>query len=403
MRERVLAALDAAQRAWLQGLDLLGLARTVDGQPAWPHAWRFSAQVLAYDAGLLRQLLWTLAAIALALTCAGAALLSQRRTRRHRQVPAPARPHPLLTWPRAWWALAALALLAAPWPPAHLVFTRAVPTSFHQSPTGFEARAIVAGQQLYAAHCASCHGPTARGDGPRAAQGGPNDLWPPTLIGNLLSKRLEGELLWRVRHGWQADEGPHPPHAFGAALSAEQTWQVLDFLRANAAGQNVAEGGGWPQPVRLPRAQSACPAAPASLRTRLVFADTVPADLRPDPRLFTVLVTPAGAASGAADSVAVDCTLDDPDFRTAMAQLLGVPPTSLNGHQVLSDRAGWLRARSTPGAAGWRDDDLLCQTPTGPEAAVADASRPVGEGLDALIARMDAAPLLPLRAGFAHR
>ena len=56
---------------------------------------------------------------------------------------------------------------------------------------------------LYTQHCASCHGATGRGDGPQAerevAQGG---VWPPMLVGGLLGKRLEGELLWRARHGW---------------------------------------------------------------------------------------------------------------------------------------------------------------------------------------------------------
>jgi mono/diheme cytochrome c family protein len=402
LRERMLAALDAAQRCWLALLDALGLAHSVEGQPAWPHGWRFSAQVLAYDASLVRDLLWTLAAITAALLCAIWAALAWRRATlaRHRPGEQPRRFATCLPL-----ALAAIALLAAPWPARHLVFTPAVPTSFHRSPTGFDAQGIVAGQRLYAAHCASCHGATGRGDGPQANRHG---TWPPTLIGNLLAKRLEGELLWRVRHGWGedgADPAHRTPHAFGDRLSTAQAWQVLDFLAANAAGQNVAEGGGWPQPVRLPRwspAPGRCANATV-LRTRLVFDDGTrpPPALLPDPRLRTVQVLPgAAAASAAPGSAAIDCSVVDPAFAAAMALLLGVSESALPGHQVLADRDGWLRARSTPGAAGWREDDLLCSAT--PE-DTGGTSPPAGEGLNALIARMDAAPLSPLRAGFKHR
>ena len=484
-REPVLATLDGAQRGWLATLNALGWTEPIDGQPAWPHAWRFSAQVLGYDDGLLRQLV--LAATAsllavLALACAALALRRWRsQQRRQMQYGEPAAHVSRLgavIWPMV---LAAALLWLMPWPATHLWLTPAVPTSFHRAPAPFSAQHIVAGQALYAQHCASCHGATGRGDGPQAerevAQGG---VWPPMLVGGLLGKRLEGELLWRARHGWsEADAASgqrRVAHDFSAQLSTAQTWQLLDFLSASAAGQNLVEAGNWPQPVRLPqltdpapfasgaaqvlaahrlnlpalaatpqadstwlasahaKSASRAPTAASTLtpahgenarcahllaqspRTRLVFAQAdgslppTPA-LQPDGRLLTVLVLPPGnavaqataasASSSRPASPVIDCQIQDADFSAAMALLLGVSGAALPGHQVLSDREGWLRARSAPGAPGWQEGDLICK-PASNSADLPAATQ--GTGLDALIARMDATPLALTRAGFvAHR
>ena len=481
-REPVLAALDGAQRGWLATLNALGWTEPVDGQPAWPHAWRFSAQVLGYDDGLLRQLV--LAATAsllavLALICAALALFrwrsQQGQLKQHGGSAARDLALGAVIWPLI---LAAALLWLMPWPAAHLWLTPAVPTSFHRAPAPFSAQHIVAGQALYAQHCASCHGATGRGDGPQAerevAQGG---VWPPMLVGGLLGKRLEGELLWRARHGWSevdSTSGQHRvAHDFSAQLSTTQTWQLLDFVSASAAGQNLREAGNWPQPVRLPQLTASAPLAstqaqaraahpqslpafaarppgsnwlatahanPASCAspaassptpahgdnarcaqllaqsplTRLVFAQVdgrlpqTPA-LQPDARLLTVLVLPPSSAVAQAQATAanttssrpanpvIDCQIQDADFSAAMALLLGVPAAALPGHQVLSDRDGWLRARSAPGAPGWQEGDLICK----PASKAADApAAPQGTGLDALIARMDATPLALTRAGF---
>ena len=84
-REAVLATLDGAQRGWLATLNALGLTEPIDGQPAWPHAWRFSAQVLGYDDGLLRQLVLAAAASLLALLALVCAALALRRWRSQRR------------------------------------------------------------------------------------------------------------------------------------------------------------------------------------------------------------------------------------------------------------------------------------------------------------------------------
>lgn len=85
-----------------------------------------------------------------------------------------------------------------------------------------------AGQALYASHCASCHGDNGYGDGP-AAQGmnpKPSNL---TLI-----KRMpiasDSYLKWTLAEGGTPINSPMPP--FKEALSSDQLWQVMLYLRS---------------------------------------------------------------------------------------------------------------------------------------------------------------------------
>ena len=47
-----------------------------------------------------------------------------------------------------------------------LLTVEAYPTSFYASPTGYSASSIRHGADLFATHCAACHGRRGRGDGP---------------------------------------------------------------------------------------------------------------------------------------------------------------------------------------------------------------------------------------------
>ena len=90
-----------------------------------------------------------------------------------------------------------------------------------------------------------------------------------------------------------------------------------------------------------------------------------------------------------------------------LALVLGVSADQLPGHQLIVDRAGWLRARGRPGDGAWSEDDLVCRSASLPAAAsaarVAPASAPsTSDGLGALIRRMDAEPVRLQRGGFPH-
>lgn len=380
----LLEGLHAAQQGLRVLMHALGLAPEVHGQPGWPLAHRIAAEMLVVDAGHARRVLGSLACMGIALVLLAVAL----------------------PWRRARWPLVALAatvLVLAPWPKAHLLLAPAVPTSLHQSPTGFRAAGIVRGQTTYQQHCVRCHGTDGRGEGPDAPQ---LVQWPPNLNGALLWKRLDGELFWRVREGMHNRAGVPTMPGTGAALSDQQIWEVLDYLQARAAGQMLRESGTWERPVRLPAMAVQCRQGRArhsvdlvGQRVRVAVAGPGVPTVADDPRLVTLVVGPGGTDSECrpqADQHAVD---------QALALVLGIPAAELPGYQLIVDRAGWLRARGQPGQAAWSEDDLVCRPATVPQAPTA---RPVaamagqGDGLEALIRRMDAEPVRLTRGGFPH-
>src|SRR5262249_26350942 len=72
----------------------------------------------------------------------------------------------LAPWLIAAGATVAIAGVAYFVPTLSLVTVEAYPTSFYVASTGYSASSIVQGANLFATHCASCHGREGRGDGP---------------------------------------------------------------------------------------------------------------------------------------------------------------------------------------------------------------------------------------------
>lgn len=372
----LIAAMQQAQAGLLQALHGWGLVDTLDGQPAWPWALRLSGDNLLIDLGQARGLLWSLAALATAALLLLLALCLRRAR-----------------WPAL--GLAGLVLALAPWPRADLVLVPARPTSLHASPTGFSVESIAHGGQLYARHCVACHGADGRGHGPLAARQSP---WPPNFTSPLLWRRADGDLLWAILHDRrpvQAQAGAQA-HGQGQHLSSDDAWALIDFMKAQAAGQMLRIAGAWPYPVGLPDMEVHCAGQPPrrlhawqgrQQRLRLVAGEM---PVQEDPRLVSLQLRPDGQAAS------LDCTVPDPRAWQAMALISGSP--QLQGMQWMGDRGGWLRALSRPGAAGWSEDDLVCRTDTGAGAAAG----PAADGLGALITRMDAEPVRFVKGGFVH-
>jgi mono/diheme cytochrome c family protein len=383
----LLVLIQQAQSALLRLWHALGFTGDSHGQAAWPWPLRVAGETLAMDPGLARQLLWSLALMA----SAGVALLTALVWRRRR--------FPLLI-------LGVLMLLPA-WPTARLVaglvFSPAVPTSFHVSPTGFSVDSIAHGAQVYARQCVACHGLDGRGEGPLAAT---LAHWPPTFVSQLLARRADGEMFWHIQQGMRDDDGHSTMPAFSAQLDDYDTWAVLDYIKALAAGTGASLYGAWPLPVALPDVAVRCgedPARPLAQwrggrRVRLVAVDgdaaAIPLD---DPRMMTLLVTRDGKVPPRVPQLASDCTAASTQAWEVVAQIAGVSDTALHGMQMLVDRAGWLRARSA-GKAAWSDADLLCKS--GQPAAASGSI--AAEGLAALLGRMDAEPVRFVKGGFVH-
>jgi mono/diheme cytochrome c family protein len=89
--------------------------------------------------------------------------------------------------------------------------------------------AIAAGQRVYDANCKTCHGEGGEGDGP-AAQGldpRPADLSDPELMAEL----TDAYLFWRISEGGNMEPFNSAMPAWGGALTEDQIWQAISYLR----------------------------------------------------------------------------------------------------------------------------------------------------------------------------
>lgn len=365
----LLATLLALAIAW-QPEEALAITR-------WPFAWRYDPD-LPVGTHTWRRLALAAGSTAVALALLLGALFARRG--------------------RLVWLTAAAGLLAsASWPAPRMLLTEATATSYQRSPLVFSDRNVLQGARLYQSHCAACHGERADGRGP-LAPGLPT--WPSVLGAALFENRLEGELHWRLAQGHglavgaQGGGGLPGEGPAGAArvavpsqaLTADEIWRVLDYLRVHAYGVNGGAGmPAVPAPVVALSCRDGRALTLAGLRglPLRVVAATPGAPPEPqDPRLLTVALTRGGPLPGDAD-----CAAPDEDAWNAYALAAGLAPQGLAGAQFMVDRRGWLRARRLPGAApAWTSADNVC----GPGGRMENTT---AQGLGALLLAMDRAPI----------
>ncbi len=229
----------------------------------------------------------------------------------------------------------------------------AYPTTFYGSPTGFSAQSIAQGETLFAAHCASCHGQEAHGDGPAGAS---LKTKPADLTADHVYEHTDGDLLWWITQGIT----PGMP-AFGDVLDDRARWNLIDFIRANAdatrfrplsAGTTAAfpapdfsagcaDGSTLSLDGLRPQIAHVVVAGPGSDEWLRQVADRDIAD-----KLRTVVI-----ASGPEVAKGMSlCVAREPETLDALALYRG-RGEAMNGTELLVDGAGNLRSM-------WRVDDV---------------------------------------------
>ncbi len=178
--------------------------------PAWPFSLRLTTAVLEGAPGLA-----TRALVGSQVAVLGGVVLLAALRRGAWRLPLAAGAVVLLV------AGAALAL-----PPLAI---DAYPTTYLRPSVPYHAASITTGEALYRAHCAVCHGPTGAGDGP----GGLRLPRPPAdLRAPHTAQHTAGDLFWWISHGIPRADMP----AFGARLTEEERWDLINFLRALSSG-----------------------------------------------------------------------------------------------------------------------------------------------------------------------
>ncbi|PYM09114.1 MAG: hypothetical protein DMD82_00960 [Candidatus Rokuibacteriota bacterium] len=178
-------------------------------QPTWPFAVRLSWEATASLPGarlrvLIGGLLLLLGGLAVA-----AGMLGARR--------------------RAALATAAGAVTFAAIAAVPPLVVDAYPTTYRGSSVPYHALSIATGADLYARACVSCHEARAH-----------------DVTGANVARHTAGDLFWWLTHGIPGTRMP----GFGARLSEEARWDLVNFLRASSAAEQAGTLGPVVDPSR---------------------------------------------------------------------------------------------------------------------------------------------------------
>lgn len=106
------------------------------------------------------------------------------------------------------------------------------PTSPHRHPEAqklknpipIDETTIDEGRKVYLRHCASCHGPSGKGDGSMALAGGtPSNLVDETWDHG----SSDGEIFVVIREGTSSDM-----ESYKDRLTEKETWQLVNYIRS---------------------------------------------------------------------------------------------------------------------------------------------------------------------------
>lgn len=99
-----------------------------------------------------------------------------------------------------------------------------------ENPIPAAEKAIAEGKNLFVSACLPCHGPAGKGDGPAAVSLERNGakIRPGNLSDPKMWQQADGAIFWKI------SEGNSPMPAFGEALTEEQRWQIINYVRTLA-------------------------------------------------------------------------------------------------------------------------------------------------------------------------
>ncbi|HEY3232353.1 MAG TPA: c-type cytochrome, partial [Roseiflexaceae bacterium] len=111
------------------------------------------------------------------------------------------------------------------------------------NPLTADVRTIQAGQQLYQANCAACHGAAGRGDGPLAAGLSPR---PADFTQHMIpGKHTDGQVYLWIKDGFPGTAMP----SWGQRLTEPQIWQLVTYLRTFGQHTTAATAASPKQPT----------------------------------------------------------------------------------------------------------------------------------------------------------
>ena len=101
--------------------------------------------------------------------------------------------------------------------------SESMPSAYAGKTNPLGAEAVPVGAKIFKDYCAACHGESGHGDGPSGAALEPH----PKNLAALQPQVSDDYLFWRINNGKQGTAMA----AWKGALTEEQIWQVIAFIR----------------------------------------------------------------------------------------------------------------------------------------------------------------------------
>jgi mono/diheme cytochrome c family protein len=95
------------------------------------------------------------------------------------------------------------------------------------------------GRKLYLKHCADCHGPKGKGDGPLSRLHTQRTSRPPydLTLPEVQTVLTDGEIFWKVTVGYRKDEKVIMPAYKTTVPVDEDRWRIVHYVRTLGPGR----------------------------------------------------------------------------------------------------------------------------------------------------------------------